>query len=169
MNSSSREHSWSSAWVSLISCRTLGAMRAVVCAKLILNARTAPMTRASMQDDIHAEIEMIRSAAQVLPNDSSDQERHSSYYYSPCPPLYIAMGRVLLKVCSRRCRTQQHCTDAASRSSSWATVGASCVSPPRCAGGLYANTRRVGKTSLMNQYVNKRFSNQYKATIGADL
>ena len=26
--------------------------------------------------------------------------------------------------------------------------------------------RRVGKTSLMNQYVNKRFSNQYKATIG---
>ncbi|KAL3308436.1 Ras- protein Rab-7 [Cichlidogyrus casuarinus] len=26
----------------------------------------------------------------------------------------------------------------------------------------------VGKTSLMNQYMNKRFSNQYKATIGAD-
>ncbi|KAJ3569281.1 hypothetical protein NP233_g5152 [Leucocoprinus birnbaumii] len=26
----------------------------------------------------------------------------------------------------------------------------------------------VGKTSLMNQYVNKRFNNQYKATIGAD-
>uniref|UniRef100_A0AAQ4PT14 RAB7A, member RAS oncogene family n=11 Tax=Acanthomorphata TaxID=123368 RepID=A0AAQ4PT14_GASAC len=26
----------------------------------------------------------------------------------------------------------------------------------------------VGKTSLMNQYVNKKFSNQYKATIGAD-
>ncbi|KAK6016599.1 Ras family protein [Ostertagia ostertagi] len=26
----------------------------------------------------------------------------------------------------------------------------------------------VGKTSLMNQYVNRRFSNQYKATIGAD-
>ncbi|PWZ20382.1 hypothetical protein Zm00014a_041689 [Zea mays] len=26
----------------------------------------------------------------------------------------------------------------------------------------------VGKTSLMNQYVNNRFSNQYKATIGAD-
>ncbi|KAL7005863.1 hypothetical protein EMMF5_004599 [Cystobasidiomycetes sp. EMM_F5] len=25
-----------------------------------------------------------------------------------------------------------------------------------------------GKTSLMNQFVNKRFSNQYKATIGAD-
>lgn len=30
-------------------------------------------------------------------------------------------------------------------------------------------TFSVGKTSLMNQYVNKRFSNQYKATIGADL
>ena len=27
---------------------------------------------------------------------------------------------------------------------------------------------RVGKTSLMNQYVSKKFSNQYKATIGAD-
>lgn len=26
----------------------------------------------------------------------------------------------------------------------------------------------VGKTSLMNQYVHKRFSSQYKATIGAD-
>ncbi|KAJ8301781.1 hypothetical protein KUTeg_020768 [Tegillarca granosa] len=26
----------------------------------------------------------------------------------------------------------------------------------------------VGKTSLMNQYVNRRFSNEYKATIGAD-
>lgn len=29
-------------------------------------------------------------------------------------------------------------------------------------------THSVGKTSLMNQYVNKKFSNQYKATIGAD-
>jgi Ras-related protein Rab-7A len=27
---------------------------------------------------------------------------------------------------------------------------------------------KTGKTSLMNQYVNKKFSNQYKATIGAD-
>ena len=26
----------------------------------------------------------------------------------------------------------------------------------------------VGKTSLMNQFVNKRFTGQYKATIGAD-
>lgn len=26
----------------------------------------------------------------------------------------------------------------------------------------------VGKTSLMNQYVTRKFSNQYKATIGAD-
>ena len=26
----------------------------------------------------------------------------------------------------------------------------------------------VGKTSLMNQFVNKKFSSQYKATIGAD-
>jgi len=26
----------------------------------------------------------------------------------------------------------------------------------------------VGKTSLMNQFVNRKFSNQYKATIGAD-
>ncbi len=29
-------------------------------------------------------------------------------------------------------------------------------------------TTSVGKTSLMNQYVLKKFSNQYKATIGAD-
>ncbi|CAN6999946.1 unnamed protein product [Brassica rapa subsp. trilocularis] len=28
---------------------------------------------------------------------------------------------------------------------------------------------RVGKTSLMNQFVNRKLSNQYKATIGADL
>lgn len=34
---------------------------------------------------------------------------------------------------------------------------------------IYLLLYRVGKTSLMNQYVNKRFSNQYKATIGADL
>ena len=27
---------------------------------------------------------------------------------------------------------------------------------------------RVGKTSLMHQFVSKKFSNQYKATIGAD-
>jgi hypothetical protein len=27
---------------------------------------------------------------------------------------------------------------------------------------------RVGKTSLMNQYVQKKFSKEYKATIGAD-
>lgn len=26
----------------------------------------------------------------------------------------------------------------------------------------------MGKTSLMNQYVNQKFTNQYKATIGAD-
>ena len=31
-----------------------------------------------------------------------------------------------------------------------------------------AARRRVGKTSLMNQYVDKKFSSQYKATIGAD-
>ena len=34
---------------------------------------------------------------------------------------------------------------------------------------LMTTVNSVGKTSLMNQYVNKRFSNQYKATIGADL
>jgi len=32
----------------------------------------------------------------------------------------------------------------------------------------YAGDSGVGKTSLMNQYVNKKFSSQYKATIGAD-
>jgi Ras-related protein Rab-7A len=33
---------------------------------------------------------------------------------------------------------------------------------------LFAGDSGVGKTSLMNQFVHKRFSNQYKATIGAD-
>lgn len=33
---------------------------------------------------------------------------------------------------------------------------------------FFISLYRVGKTSLMNQYVNKKFSNQYKATIGAD-
>ena len=32
---------------------------------------------------------------------------------------------------------------------------------------MFANGR-VGKTSLMNQYVNGKFTAQYKATIGAD-
>ena len=30
------------------------------------------------------------------------------------------------------------------------------------------NANSVGKTSLMNQYVQHRFSREYKATIGAD-
>ena len=34
--------------------------------------------------------------------------------------------------------------------------------------GNYLGDSGVGKTSLMNQYVNKRFTTQYKATIGAD-
>lgn len=40
-------------------------------------------------------------------------------------------------------------------------VGAACIVS-------FVFLYRVGKTSLMNQYVNKKFSNQYKATIGAD-
>ena len=32
----------------------------------------------------------------------------------------------------------------------------------------HVHTDSVGKTSLMNQYVNKKFTSQYKATIGAD-
>ena len=38
--------------------------------------------------------------------------------------------------------------------------------PPACAPS--PRSCSVGKTSLMNQYVNKKFSSQYKATIGAD-
>jgi hypothetical protein len=33
---------------------------------------------------------------------------------------------------------------------------------------LHTTRSSVGKTSLMNQYVNRKFSKQYKATIGAD-
>ena len=39
---------------------------------------------------------------------------------------------------------------------------------PLTADSLFPPLLSVGKTSLMNQYVHKRFSNQYKATIGAD-
>jgi len=39
--------------------------------------------------------------------------------------------------------------------------------PPRADNSLPHFAGRVGKTSLMNQYVNKKFSSQYKATIGA--
>jgi len=57
---------------------------------------------------------------------------------------------------------------------SWATVGA-CCNPVNLGGGnrlkltLLPRLRSVGKTSLMNQFVNSRFNSQYKATIGADL
>ncbi len=42
-----------------------------------------------------------------------------------------------------------------------------CVGSARCWFKHFC-LNRVGKTSLMNQYVNRKFSNQYKATIGAD-
>eukprot|EP00961_Rhodomonas_salina_P175100 2361982-Rhodomonas_salina.1 len=45
--------------------------------------------------------------------------------------------------------------------------GASVANRRWCV-GLRVLCPPVGKTSLMNQYVNKKFSNQYKATIGAD-
>lgn len=47
-----------------------------------------------------------------------------------------------------------------------------CVAPPHCVlSPLLPNpcvASSVGKTSLMNQYVQKKFSKEYKATIGAD-
>lgn len=42
------------------------------------------------------------------------------------------------------------------------------LSPPRRSLPAHPPTSSVGKTSLMNQYVSKKFSAQYKATIGAD-
>lgn len=51
-------------------------------------------------------------------------------------------------------------------------VGHRCPSRSFEAGPIERNELTlysVGKTSLMNQYVNKRFSNQYKATIGTSL
>ena len=42
------------------------------------------------------------------------------------------------------------------------------ITVSECCPVIYLFPPRVGKTSLMNQYVNKKFSNQYKATIGAD-
>ena len=38
-----------------------------------------------------------------------------------------------------------------------------CILYARC-----STVCSVGKTSLMNQFVNKKFTSQYKATIGAD-
>ena len=81
------------------------------------------------------------------------------------------MGRgVLLKVCKQPSlivyillRIRLH-----SRSSFLETVG-SLFHHTFCSLHCSNNSLSVGKTSLMNQYVNKRFSNQYKATIGADL
>lgn len=43
--------------------------------------------------------------------------------------------------------------------------------PPANPGGSNSKpilVYRVGKTCLMNQFVSKKFTNQYKATIGAD-
>ena len=86
------------------------------------------------------------------------------------------MGRVLLKVssaCHSVCVAAQE-TDASPNKPGdyprrqW--VGASRATVSRAALDRPQNDLcSVGKTSLMNQYVNKRFSNQYKATIGADL
>lgn len=42
------------------------------------------------------------------------------------------------------------------------------VSDHQSSSFLLLRAYSVGKTSLMNQYVNKKFSSQYKATIGAD-
>lgn len=78
------------------------------------------------------------------------------------------MGRVLLKVCPVRPPKLVTHTNRHLRLLFSVTVGG-------CSAGLsfvvlcLIVSLRVGKTSLMNQYVNKRFSNQYKATIGADL
>lgn len=69
----------------------------------------------------------------------------------------------------RRCppRALGTATDSRCRLSSLETVG--MWPSVRLGRQLIGVVCRVGKTSLMNQYVNKRFSNQYKATIGADL
>lgn len=55
----------------------------------------------------------------------------------------------------------------------WGLTAAVCVCMcghllPLCVSLLPLCVCRVGKTSLMNQYVNKKFTSQYKATIGAD-
>lgn len=83
------------------------------------------------------------------------------------------MGRVLLKVGIRPSKSWGNITDMSwcARLSSSVTVGAyhdALLVRQVFTAGLVSGYS-VGKTSLMNQYVNKRFSNQYKATIGADL
>lgn len=79
------------------------------------------------------------------------------------------MGRVLLKV-FLYCKTRIHCIHylLLGYHSRRQRVGGHIHSGFIFIESICLNTS-VGKTSLMNQYVNKRFSNQYKATIGADL
>jgi len=80
--------------------------------------------------------------------------------HGPC----IAQGRIIFRP------SLYSCTDNSFRLSFSATVGSSLPLPISTRRSLTSRIYfSVGKTSLMNQYVNKRFSNQYKATIGADL
>ena len=92
------------------------------------------------------------------------------YSRSSSTPLYSStMGRVLLKV-REQFFSFFTLTLNQSRSSFLETVGSLFIlDAAACILGLMIYLPSVGKTSLMNQYVNKRFSNQYKATIGADL
>lgn len=95
--------------------------------------------------------------------------RHLTYFY----PIYLCHGP-----CSPQGAPALFSYLIASptptfrRSSFWAIAGEHGRQGPsrtrliECSVQIYSS---VGKTSLMNQYVNKRFSNQYKATIGADL
>jgi Ras of Complex, Roc, domain of DAPkinase len=79
------------------------------------------------------------------------------------------MGRVLLKVCLVCSPVASPVELECCRSLFLVTVGKYYTVNPRSTGSDMHIDASVGKTSLMNQYVNKRFSNQYKATIGADL
>ena len=81
------------------------------------------------------------------------------------------MGRVLLKACKQSFSLCTFLEFAPPHQLKVIILGDSgfVIHYRRC--GLHCPDTflSVGKTSLMNQYVNKRFSNQYKATIGADL
>lgn len=109
----------------------------------------------------------------LYPNSASPPPSTSSLSLSSIISLET-MGRVLLKVYALgllSCPFTNCVVDNVYlRLSFSATVGSFCSTLHiRLPLANFRKNFRVGKTSLMNQYVNKRFSNQYKATIGADL
>lgn len=80
---------------------------------------------------------------------------------------FMSSSKMFVHVCYRHCKIACQIGRVSART----LCSQTHFYKPGCALYLILTappTNSVGKTSLMNQYVNKKFSNQYKATIGAD-